>query len=256
MVYCVFIDNSLTFKLRSDLGTNNNDIESLAIEIINKKSKNVVISAQYRQPAGDFKQSKAYLENFINKMKKSNKAIYIVADTNLNLINWETNIKFKNYGFIPVINKPTGVSRNNAAIIDHINTNHFLNNDMHSGIIAADISGQFPIFLNSKGLMLDSSNEPIHITKREINDKYIAYFQTLLSINDWKHVLNEDSPNNAYNEFARTFLGLYNEEFSKRKIKIKQKRFNSPWMAKGLVKSSKNKEILYENFLKNRNPEN
>ena len=34
---CVFIHNSLTFKLRSDLGTNSNDIESLAMEIINKK---------------------------------------------------------------------------------------------------------------------------------------------------------------------------------------------------------------------------
>ena len=43
---CVFIHNSLTFKLRSDLGANSNDIESLAIEIINKKIKNVVISAQ------------------------------------------------------------------------------------------------------------------------------------------------------------------------------------------------------------------
>ena len=108
---------------------------------------------------------------------------------------------------------------------------------MHSGIITADISGQFPIFLNSKDLMLDSSNDPIHITKREINNKSIAYFKTLLSINDWKHVLNENSPNNACNEFARAFLGLYNEKFSKQKIKIKQKRFNSPWMAKGLVKS-------------------
>ena len=55
---CVFIHNSLTFKLRSDLGTNNNDIESLVIKI----NKNVVISAQYRQPAGDFKQYKTYLE--------------------------------------------------------------------------------------------------------------------------------------------------------------------------------------------------
>ena len=36
---CVFIHNSLTFKLRSDLGTNSNDIESLAIEIINIKKK-------------------------------------------------------------------------------------------------------------------------------------------------------------------------------------------------------------------------
>ena len=63
------------------------------------KSKNFAISAQYRKPAGDFKQYKTYLENFLNKIKNSNKAIqwyivgdiqcniYIVGDTNLKLIN-------------------------------------------------------------------------------------------------------------------------------------------------------------------------
>ena len=61
-----------------------------------KKSKNVVISAQYRQPAGAFKQYKAYLENFFNKMKNYNKDIYIVGDTNLNLSDYETIIKVKN----------------------------------------------------------------------------------------------------------------------------------------------------------------
>ena len=148
-------------------------------------------------------------------MKNSNKAIYIAGDINLSLIDYKTNIKVKNYqkllfqkNVIPVINKPTRVSRNNATIIDHINTNHFLNNYLHSGIIRADISDHFPIFLISKDLILDSSNEPIHITKREINDKSIAYFKTLLSIIEWKHVLNENSPNNAYNEFLRIFLGL------------------------------------------------
>ena len=61
-------------------------------------------------------------------MKTSNEAIYIVGDTDLNLIDYETNIKVKNYlnllfpkNFIPVINKPTRVSLNNATIIDHIN---------------------------------------------------------------------------------------------------------------------------------------
>ena len=49
--------------------------QSLVIEIINKNSKNVVINAQDRQPAGGFKQYKTYLENFFNKMKNSNKAI-------------------------------------------------------------------------------------------------------------------------------------------------------------------------------------
>ena len=57
-------------------------------------------------------------------MKNSNKAIYVVGDTNLNLIDYETNIKVKNYlnllfqkNFIPAINKPTRVSRNNATTI-------------------------------------------------------------------------------------------------------------------------------------------
>ena len=186
----------------------------------------------------------------------------MVGDTNLNLIDYETNIKVKNRldllfqkNFIPVINKLTRVSRNNATIIDHINTNHFLNNDMHSGIIAADISDYFPIFLISKDLMLESSNEPIHVTKREINYKSIVYSKTLLSIVDWKHVLSENSPNNAYNEFIRIFLGLYNETFPKQKIKVKRKSFNSPWMTKGLVKSSKKEQRLYEKLSKNRNPE-
>ena len=105
-------------------------------------------------------------------MKNSNKTIYIVGDTNLNLIDYETNVKVKNdlnllfqKNFIPVINKPTRVSRNNATIIDHINTNYFLNNYLHSGIITADISDHFPIFLISKDLMLDFSNEPTHIIK-------------------------------------------------------------------------------------------
>ena len=129
-------------------------------------------------------------------MKNSNEALYIVGYTNLNLTDNETNVKFRNYLnllfqkiFIPVINKPTRVSRNNATITDHINTNHFLNNDMHSGIVTTDISDHFPIFLISKYLMLNSINEPIHIAKRKLNDKSIAYFKTLLFILDWKHML-------------------------------------------------------------------
>ena len=81
-----------------------------------------------------------------------------------------------------------------------------------------------------------------------MNSKSIAYFKTLLAISNQKHVLNENSPNLEYNEFLRIFLGLYNEAFSKQKIKVKLKRFNSLWMTKGLVKSSKKKQRLCERF--------
>ena len=48
---CVFIHNSLIFKLRSDLGTNSNDIESLAIEIINKAKMLPLVYSIDNQPA-------------------------------------------------------------------------------------------------------------------------------------------------------------------------------------------------------------
>ena len=83
----------------------------------------------------------------------------MVDNTNLNLIDYKTNVKVKNYlnllfqkNFIPVINKPARVSRNNATITDHINTNYFLNNDIHSGIIATNMVDHFPIFLISNYL--------------------------------------------------------------------------------------------------------
>ena len=69
---------------------------------------------------------------------------------------------------------------------------------MNSRIKTVDISNDFPVFLISKNLILDSSNEPIHITKREVNDKLINIA--------YKHVLNENSPSNAYNEFLRIFF--------------------------------------------------
>ena len=68
-------------------------------------------------------------------------------------------------------------------------------------------------------------------------------------------MFNENSPNNAYNNFLRIFFGLYSEAFPKQKIKIKRKSVNIPCMTKGLVKSSKQKRRLYEKCLEDRNPE-
>ena len=43
----IFVHNSLTYSVRKDLNTNNEDIESLCIEIINTKSTNILVSTSY-----------------------------------------------------------------------------------------------------------------------------------------------------------------------------------------------------------------
>ena len=56
----VFLHESLTLNVRHDLSVNNADIEALGVEIINKKSKNILINTQYRQRAGNFNEFEAY----------------------------------------------------------------------------------------------------------------------------------------------------------------------------------------------------
>ena len=65
-----FLHESLTFNVRHDLSVNNADIEALCVEIINKKSKNILINTQYRrQPVGNFNEFETYLNKFLAKPK-------------------------------------------------------------------------------------------------------------------------------------------------------------------------------------------
>ena len=53
---CMFIHDSLVFKLRPDISVNDETIEALCVKIINKKSRNTLVNIQYRQPASQIKQ--------------------------------------------------------------------------------------------------------------------------------------------------------------------------------------------------------
>ena len=109
----VFLHDSLTFNIRHDLSVNNVDIEA-RVEIINKKSKNILIKTQYHHPAGDFNECEAYLNTFLAKSKTSDKTCFLVGDLNLNLIDYQSNAKVRNFvnlifqhSLFLIVNKPT-----------------------------------------------------------------------------------------------------------------------------------------------------
>ena len=259
---CFFIHNSLTFNKRSDLCVNNNDIESLSIEIVNANSKNIIVNVTYRQPAGNVKVFEDSLKKILAPKKFNNKPIYITGDFNLNLLDYKTNAKVKSYlniifahGFIPVINKPTRISKNNATVIDHLLTNKFINENYSTGIIKTDISDHFPVFFITE-TEVNKKEKSNFVFKREINDTNLREFnETLLGVN-WANVLRNTDPNTAYNDFIKIFLSHYNIFFPKKKIQIKTKSQSSPWITTGIIKSSKRKQKLYEKFLKRKTPRN
>ena len=132
---------------------------------------------------------------------------------------------------IPTINKPTRVTRKTATAIDHILTNCFIDRTFKTAIFKCDISDHFPICFIIPSMKTKIKNETSFLYKRNFNT-------------DAKHA------------FFEKCLILYDKYFPKQKIKVKSKDLQSPWVTKGIKKSSKKKQRLYQKFLKNRNVKN
>ena len=129
-------------------------VESLSIEILNKKCKNVILNTIYTPPNGDIETCENYFKNLFAKNSTVNKHIVLASDFNLNVLDFENNKevqKFINlmfrYGMIPTINKPTRVTANTATVIDHIITNVIIDTDFKTGILKNCISYHFAIML-------------------------------------------------------------------------------------------------------------
>ena len=93
------------------------------------------------------------LKTIFDDIRRNNKDRYLVGDFNINVLDYENNVKVKyfvNFAFqnslITLINKPTRDTRTNATAIDHIVTNAFLNKQIKTGIIKTEISDYFLYF--------------------------------------------------------------------------------------------------------------
>ena len=257
---CMYIHNSLTFKVIKELSESNDANEALTIEIINKDSKNIIISLVYRPPGGHIKPFQKYCEILFDKRNVCNKPMFLVGDfLNINVIDYESNKVVKNFvdlcfqhGLIPIFNKPTRVTKQNATAIDHIIMNS-LNPSVSTGIIKCDVTDHFPVFVTSEILISKMTNDESTIYKIIINDKSIQRFKCRLNYINWCFLENISCTNKAYEQFLRIFSEIYDEVFPIKTIKVKNKDLLSPWITKGIKKSSKRKQKLYDKFLKYRN---
>ena len=123
----LYIHNHLKIKVRSDLHTEG--AEDLFIEILNDKTKNIIVCIMYRPPNHNID---IFLDNFdrcLDVVSRENKEVYIMGDFNINLLNSDDNhiVKFsttlQSYAFTSHIDKPTRISCTSQTLIDNIFSN-------------------------------------------------------------------------------------------------------------------------------------
>ena len=72
-ILAIYFHETVTYTVKMDLSINSNDIEALCLEIINREGKNILISAQYKHPAGKYNDSEEYLNKFLTGLKVTTK---------------------------------------------------------------------------------------------------------------------------------------------------------------------------------------
>lgn len=94
---CLFLHNSINYKLRSNLSINTDDCESLTVELINQNTRNIIVTVMYRKPAGIFKEFKRHFKSHLTKLDHLNKHIYIAGDLNLNILEYTSKNEVKTF---------------------------------------------------------------------------------------------------------------------------------------------------------------
>ena len=80
---------------------------------------------------------------------------------------------------------------------------------------------------------------------------YLELLKHELSQIKWNKIIKiPDNPNNVYESFFNIFFETYDKYFPIAKIKTSAKSSQNPWTTKGITKTSKKKQKLYEWLLK------
>ena len=92
--------------------------------------------------------------------------------------------------------------------------------------------------------------------KRIINENSIKVFKFKIHESSWGIIKSIKDLNESYKKFIAIITAIYDEYFPKSRIKVMHNKNSTPWITRGISKSSKRKQKLYEKFLKNRTSDN
>ena len=248
----MYIHNKLKFKLRPDLHISGS--EDIFIEIINSKSKNIIVGTIYRPPNSEIDLFLHDIDEGLHKILQENKNVYLMGDYNIDLLTTtqHNNLRFINIlqsnAFYPHINKPTRISNTSQTLIDNIFSNVYFNST--NGILYSDISDHLPIFVvcNQENELKSMQNN-INYHRKETQAN-IDSLNIELAQEEWQDVYDENEVNKSYDNFINKLLFYYNKHIPLIPNTTRKNERKMPWITKGILHSIHARNRLYKIFLR------
>ena len=261
----MYIKDSINFKERNNINTNDT-IEIIWSEIITKgNSPNTLIACVYRPPNAD----KEYFENMLDTFQKANleeKEIIILGDFNINYImdeNLHDNPVFlieSLFGLTQLISSPTRVTTTSSSLIDLILTT-CPDKHLTSGVYTTSFSDHFLIYSVVK-LSTDSRK---HKEIRFRNYKNIDLNECLSDFTNRFRETNFKLPSNLDKEEKNAYLENCWKDWKSIFLEISDKhapfkvsrlkRRTNTWITTDIVKLIYRREYLHKQALKSNDPD-
>ena len=261
----LYISNHLAYKPRNDLTKKlykAKELESIFIELIYKRKKNIVIGCIYKHPPMSIEEfNKYFLLPILDKINKEKKTILLLGDFNIDLLksNIDNNISYfldimGSYDLLPQILLPTRITDNSQTLIDNI----FLDSSTFlpiSGNLTYHISDHLPQVLLLKNTKIDNVKENIYKRnwKKFDQENFIMDF---LAVN-WDDILKTKEGNTdlSFDIFYSKINELLNKYVPITKLNKKQiKNMSKPWITSGIKKSICIRNQLNKKIIRGTNP--
>ena len=210
--------------------------ETIWVEIVNTKAKNVLCCCAYRHPSVSPVRFKEYLESTLSQLTSENKSIFIMGNFNINLLNCESHpesndflLMLNSFFFQPYILQPTRITERSATLTDNIFANTYAMNAI-SGNLVSKISDHLPQFLIVDNLKVNY--KVLNYYKNDFSkfdeEKFINDFSLPL---DWNNISSDyvdaktkfDIFYDQISQFINSHVPL--RKLSKRKIKLSTNNF-------------------------------
>ena len=227
--------------------------ESIFIEI-DINGEKIICGSVYRSPNHNHDEFLINLKNVLTEGTKLNKNVIIAGDFNYDLLDTDNDYinsfkdSFFEFGFHPLINIPTRITKTTAKLLDHVWTN-ILDRPFKNAVICNPISDHLPTYVN---LGVEKSNSQQILKKRNFSEKNIARFNQYISELNVSDILKEKSTNIAYDIFIKRYLKVFNESFPLEDEKMKKVKFKRKWYTNDLKELNDLKERNYAKHISNK----
>ena len=244
----IYIKNNINFIIRDDLSIFiEKSFETLFLEVTSSMgSRPIIIGEVYREPNSSCPNSITNYELITNKLQNENKEIIIGTDQNFDYLNIHCAYSkhlletFFAACLVPTITRPTRITSESATLIDNIYVSGNRLEYLRSGILVADISDHFPIFVFTGKHVRQCKPKNNTNSYRKLDTTAIDRINTLLLATDWSP-LQQLHINDQFDCVNTKLLEYMNICAPMKVVKIPAKYvIREKWMTKGLLQSSLN----------------